>query len=68
MYIQYYVKLVFICLSGRQYNDKGKLEEWWDPLTVSSFNKTANCMIDQYDSYNVDGISVSLNMHCLLID
>lgn len=44
---------------GRQYNDKGKLEEWWDPLTVSSFNKTANCMIDQYDSYNVDGISIN---------
>jgi hypothetical protein len=37
MYIHYYVKFVFICLSGRQYNDKGKLEEWWDPLTVNSY-------------------------------
>lgn len=44
---------------GRQYNDRGKLEEWWDPLTVSSFNKTATCMKEQYDEYKIDGFSIN---------
>ncbi|XP_052101758.1 endothelin-converting enzyme homolog isoform X1 [Mytilus californianus] len=44
---------------GRQYNAKGKLENWWDPLTVSSFNQTVKCMKDQYDNYIIDGQKVN---------
>jgi len=51
---------LYMTIAGRQYDGKGRLREWWDPLTVSQFRKTTSCMKKQYDQYIIDGLHVSL--------
>ncbi|XP_025093748.1 endothelin-converting enzyme 1-like [Pomacea canaliculata] len=43
---------------GRQYDQEGKLEDWWDPQTAYYFNITTQCMIRQYSDISVDGQQV----------
>nr|XP_022287833.1 endothelin-converting enzyme homolog isoform X1 [Crassostrea virginica] len=46
-------------ITGRQYDSKGKLKEWWDPYTAELFRETTQCMRDQYDGFKLGGLQVN---------
>ncbi|XP_062597685.1 endothelin-converting enzyme homolog isoform X1 [Saccostrea cucullata] len=46
-------------ITGRQYDSKGKLKEWWEPYTASLFEKTTGCMREQYDGFKLDGLQIN---------
>jgi len=46
---------------GRQYNEKGNLQNWWDDETKAKFLNKTKCIIDQYSKYEVKELDVSLN-------
>jgi len=39
--------------SGSQYDDKGRLREWWTNTTVKAFEERAQCVAKQYSKYYV---------------
>lgn len=39
--------------SGAQYDDKGRLRDWWTNRTVENFEKRAQCIAKQYSQYYV---------------
>jgi endothelin-converting enzyme/putative endopeptidase len=45
---------------GRQFDGDGNLKDWWTPSVSSEFDKRAQCVIDQFDSYvAVDDLHVN---------
>ena len=46
---------------GRQYDEQGNLHNWWEPSTVNEFLNKTQCIIEQYGSYRIDSLNVSLN-------
>ncbi|XP_037090373.1 neprilysin-2-like isoform X3 [Pollicipes pollicipes] len=47
--------------TGRQFDSKGDLLDWWEPVTKRRFLKGAECMIHQYGNYTVPEINMKLN-------
>jgi len=50
--------------TGKDFDAKGNLRNWWTNSTVSEFNKLTQCFIDQYGSFTVQdntGKQVNLN-------
>ncbi|CAK8671256.1 unnamed protein product [Clavelina lepadiformis] len=47
---------------GRQYDLNGNLNDWWEENTLKEFKKKAECMIEQYNDYDVNGGKVNGNM------
>ncbi|CAG0909402.1 unnamed protein product, partial [Darwinula stevensoni] len=45
--------------SGRQYDAKGNLVNWWTDATADAFVGRAQCFIDQYNGYDVPELSDS---------
>ena len=41
--------------TGRQYDEEGRLNDWWDPQSSNNFGITTECMVDQYNRYNIKG-------------
>lgn len=39
--------------TGSQYDDKGRLREWWTNTTVKAFEERAQCVAKQYSKYYV---------------
>lgn len=46
-------------ITGRQYDSKGKLKDWWEPYTVELFRETTTCMKDQYNGFKLEGLQVN---------
>ncbi|XP_048744475.2 endothelin-converting enzyme homolog isoform X2 [Ostrea edulis] len=46
-------------ITGRQYDSKGKLKEWWEPFTASQFEQTTQCMKDQYDGFTLGELQIN---------
>eukprot|EP00055_Hartaetosiga_balthica_P018706 m.135210 g.135210 ORF g.135210 m.135210 type:complete len:714 (-) comp9866_c0_seq1:190-2331(-) len=44
---------------GRQYDKDGNLRQWWSEDTVNNFKTRAQCFIDQYSSFEVNGEHVN---------
>ena len=41
---------------GRYFNKEGDIiDNWWSNYTSQGFNTRAQCMVDQYNKYPVDG-------------
>lgn len=40
--------------SGRKFDPKGRLQEWWEPEVAEKFEVQANCLRDQYSNYEVE--------------
>jgi putative endopeptidase len=38
---------------GRQYDEKGNINDWWTPADAKRFNARAQCIVDQFDGYVV---------------
>jgi len=47
--------------TGRQFDSKGDLADWWQPETKNRFLKGAQCMIYQYGNYTVPEINMKIN-------
>ncbi|GFS48803.1 endothelin-converting enzyme homolog [Trichonephila inaurata madagascariensis] len=46
-------------LIGSLYNQYGNLEQWWKNSTIKNFQKQAQCFVEQYSNYEVQGIKVN---------
>ncbi|XP_053406983.1 endothelin-converting enzyme homolog isoform X2 [Mercenaria mercenaria] len=46
-------------IRGRQYDGRGVLRDWWDPVTASQFNETTGCMKDQYDHFKINNHTIN---------
>ncbi|XP_060066651.1 endothelin-converting enzyme 1-like isoform X2 [Ylistrum balloti] len=46
-------------IKGRKYDGKGRLREWWKPMTADRFKLTTKCMKTQYDSYTYQGFQIN---------
>lgn len=45
---------------GRTFDENGAIRNWWSEKTNKEFEKRAQCIIDQYSSYNVEkGLNVN---------
>ncbi|KAI8366512.1 hypothetical protein BD560DRAFT_400554 [Blakeslea trispora] len=40
---------------GRNYNDKGIYGQWWSNQTIHHLDQQNQCLIDQYESFGLDG-------------
>jgi endothelin-converting enzyme/putative endopeptidase len=40
---------------GSQYDSVGRLENWWTPADYKAFQQRAQCVVDQFNSYTIDG-------------
>lgn len=49
-----------VCMAGREYDKSGVLQPWWKAESISRFNDSAQCFVDQYTSYTAYGEHVSL--------
>ncbi|KAJ5093084.1 hypothetical protein N7456_008945 [Penicillium angulare] len=41
--------------TGRHYDESGNYTNWWDDETVKAFEERAQCFIDQYSKFTVEG-------------
>ncbi|EPS29887.1 hypothetical protein PDE_04837 [Penicillium oxalicum 114-2] len=41
--------------TGRHYDEIGNYTNWWDDETVKAFEDRAQCFVDQYSAFTVDG-------------
>jgi endothelin-converting enzyme len=41
--------------TGRHYDQNGNYTDWWTPDTVKGFQARADCFVDQYSNFTVDG-------------
>lgn len=41
--------------SGAQYDEHGRLRDWWTNTTVKEFEKRAQCVAQQYSQYSITG-------------
>ena len=55
--ILYIIYLYF--LSGRQYDKRGNVRQWWSDTDIEKFKQAAQCFIDQYSNYTIAGTNVS---------
>ena len=49
--------------TGSHYDKTGKLTEWWSNKTRHDFEKKAQCFIDQYSKFTVDGSNGSYHIN-----
>ncbi|KAI1083868.1 hypothetical protein F5B20DRAFT_353684 [Whalleya microplaca] len=45
--------------SGRNYDENGNYTNWWTNSTINEFTKRANCFVDQYDNFTIEGTNGS---------
>ena len=38
---------------GRQFDEKGNIDDWWTPADAKRFNARAQCIVDQFNGYEV---------------
>ncbi|KAI8964961.1 endothelin-converting enzyme 1 [Daldinia sp. FL1419] len=41
--------------SGRHYDENGNFKDWWTNSTVQEFEKRANCFVEQYSNFTIEG-------------
>ena len=47
---------------GSNYDQNGRLVNWWTPSVKSAFDAKAECLINQYSQYQVNGLNVNGNL------
>lgn len=40
---------------GREYDKFGNLHQWWNNKTIERFKERANCFVNQYNKYEING-------------
>merc|ERR1719348_1780986 len=46
---------------GKQFDEQGNINQWWDEDSSTSFRDKAQCIINQYSNFSVSEVGVSLN-------
>ncbi|XGW12922.1 hypothetical protein V3C99_013514 [Haemonchus contortus] len=46
---------------GRLYDNLGNIRQWWDNVTISKFEKKAECIERQYSDYMLEQIAMKIN-------
>ena len=46
---------------GRQYDNVGNLQDWWDLETKNRFIGKTRCIIEQYGNYTASSVNLPLN-------
>lgn len=46
---------------GRQFDENGNFKNWWSDETDEKFRKMSNCLVDQYSSYHVSEVNMTVN-------
>lgn len=41
--------------TGRHYDQNGNYTDWWTDKTVANFKQRADCFVDQYHNFTIDG-------------
>ena len=49
--------------NGAKYDETGRLRDWWDNATWTSFNLRAQCFVDQYAKFTVPGLGPNQTIH-----
>lgn len=44
---------------GREYDKYGNLHQWWNNDTIARFKEQAECFVQQYNNYSINGIPVN---------
>ncbi|CAH2248424.1 endothelin-converting enzyme 2 [Pelobates cultripes] len=44
---------------GREYDEDGNLRPWWQNSSLEAFKNRTECMVDQYNSYSINGEKVN---------
>ncbi|KAF9404108.1 hypothetical protein BGZ94_004368 [Podila epigama] len=50
--------------SGRTYDKKGLLRNWWEQSSIKAFDEKARCFVKQYDNFTITGpkgVKVNVN-------
>ncbi|XP_052819391.1 neprilysin-1-like isoform X1 [Mya arenaria] len=47
--------------SGRAFDEKGLLENWWSNYSTENFNKRSQCVVDHYSRFFVPNINLTIN-------
>ncbi|HEU5454027.1 MAG TPA: M13 family metallopeptidase [Terriglobales bacterium] len=40
---------------GAQFDAEGRLQDWWTPSDYKEFQRRAQCVVNQFDSYTIEG-------------
>jgi len=46
---------------GKQFDEQGNINQWWDEDSSTSFRDKAQCIINQYSDFKVGEVGVNLN-------
>jgi endothelin-converting enzyme len=46
---------LFVDNTGAQYDERGRLRDWWTNSTVKAFKEKAQCVARQYSKYSIPG-------------
>ncbi|ESO01029.1 hypothetical protein HELRODRAFT_175054 [Helobdella robusta] len=53
-------ELFVVCTyEGKCHDEKGNLKDWWDPSTEASFQERADCMINQYNQFEIKQLNLT---------
>ena len=44
---------------GRLFDAKGNLREWWSPEVAEAYRNRAQCVVEQYERYTVEGLHLN---------
>lgn len=44
---------------GRKFDATGRMEPWWDESVITRFEERAECVVEAYNGYEVDGTAVN---------
>lgn len=47
--------ILTVSSSGRHFDENGNYTDWWTEHTVEEFQKRADCFVNQYSNYTVEG-------------
>jgi predicted metalloendopeptidase len=48
--------------SFRQYDKNGNLRQWWSQSSIEKFAEQAQCIVNQYSAFEIDGMHVNGNL------
>ena len=44
---------------GRQFDKNGSRIQWWTDESINQFNERAQCFVEQYSNYSLQGYQVT---------
>lgn len=48
-----------MAIPGREYDERGNLNHWWNNKTIDNFKQQTQCIVDQYSKFQLDGLNLN---------